>query len=898
MSKDWAKILGTMTLLLALAAVAGGASSSAPQAPQPASDVEPPPAAAPRVEGISPEVLGGHPWVIVLCNFSNQVFQPNTVSYYEHMFSDAGAGELGLLDYWHDVSYSALSISGTVVKGWYTLGINRDQWGAMDRYHKIQACADAASSDVNYASFWGVAAIFPEATTTTTTALDTSATTVTVASTSLFPTPPFLTAIDDGSLPNGGNSETVDVTGVSGNTYTIVRAQQGTTAKAHNAGAVFIVPGDLGDTGPGQVGITLGGSNYNLGLNVFPHQINVSGAAHEMGHGFGYNHSRKLSDPTNDYNDCYDLMSIYSCDYTFNNAGTFFGGSVIGSQSGAKGPGLDAINLDIQGWIPGPRELSFDNSSCSQSTIRLHSLGDTGALGGTGYLEARLPATLSFGSTTSDYYTAEYREASGWDRGIPADSVLLHLHGTDGYSYWVDNAGHGGALYPGDQYVDAAHKSYVTVSSTDAGTHTALITLAGCKINVDVDYTGDVTGDFNDSVTLSADLSVDPHAAPIPGATLSFTLGSQGCSGTTDANGHAACTLVITQPPAAASAGVSYAGDSAYNARTASHSFTITKEESHVAYTGALTADYHDPATASAVLTDPDGGAPIAGKMITFALGGIDTCSATTDGSGVAACTLTPTPRAGTVSMVASFAGDADYVPSSDTKSFLITKEETTTTYTGPTVILQNQPVTLSGRLLEDGTVPIAGRTLTLKLGAQSCTGTTSASGDAQCTLTVTVAQGSEPLEADFAGDAYYLPSSDKSKQAIVFAFPSKGAFVLTADSGTGPGAKVLWWGASWGKPGHGAGRGGTASFKGFAESYDPNPPACGGSWTAPPGDSGRPPSTVPQYMGVLVTDRVTKKGSLITGAIVKIVVVKTDPGYAPNPGHKGTGKIVATYCP
>jgi len=52
----------------------------------------------------------------------------------------------------------------------------------------------------------------------------------------------------------------------------------------------------------------------------------VTGGAHEMGHGFGYNHSRKLSDPTNDYNDCYDIMSAYSCNYTFNNAGTVFGG--------------------------------------------------------------------------------------------------------------------------------------------------------------------------------------------------------------------------------------------------------------------------------------------------------------------------------------------------------------------------------------------------------------------------------------------------------------------------------------------------------------------------------------------------------------------------------------------
>jgi hypothetical protein len=49
--------------------------------------------------------------------------------------------------------------------------------------------------------------------------------------------------------------------------------------------------------------------------------------------------------------------------------------------------------------------------------------------------------------------------------------------------------------------------------------------------------------------------------------------------------------------------------------------------------------------------------------------------------------------------------------------------------------------------------------------------------------------------------------------------------------------------------------------------------------------------------MGVLVTSAVTKSGRTIAGDTTHIVVVKTEPGYAPNPGHHGTGTIVATYC-
>ena len=49
--------------------------------------------------------------------------------------------------------------------------------------------------------------------------------------------------------------------------------------------------------------------------------------------------------------------------------------------------------------------------------------------------------------------------------------------------------------------------------------------------------------------------------------------------------------------------------------------------------------------------------------------------------------------------------------------------------------------------------------------------------------------------------------------------------------------------------------------------------------------------------MGVVVTSSVSKSGSQVAGDIVRIVVVRTDAGYAPKPGHPGTGTVVATYC-
>jgi hypothetical protein len=45
------------------------------------------------------------------------------------------------------------------------------------------------------------------------------------------------------------------------------------------------------------------------------------------------------------------------------------------------------------------------------------------------------------------------------------------------------------------------------------------------------------------------------------------------------------------------------------------------------------------------------------------------------------------------------------------------------------------------------------------------------------------------------------------------------------------------------------------------------------------------------------VSSSITKHGSSIGGNVAHIVVVKTNPGYASNPGHAGTGTEVTVFC-
>jgi len=429
-------------------------------------------------------------------------------------------------------------------------------------------------------------------------------------------------------------------------------------------------------------------------------------------------------------------------------------------------------------------------------------------------------------------------------------------------------------------------------------------------------YTGATSGDFNDQVTLSGTLTNLDTSQGVAGETISYSVGAESCFGTTNASGFASCQVTLTDAPGSGyTVQESFVGDTDYDPSGAVIPFTVNKEETQVTYNGATTSHYHDGTTVSATLTDPADNVAIAGKTITFSLGnGSDSCSGTTDGTGKASCTLTPT-QTGNQTIVASFGGDANYLASSDSPTFAITPEETTISYTGPTVILAGASgTTLTATLLEDGTAdndgdggsagPVPAEQVTLSVGSQSCSAMTDAAGHVTCTIpSVTVPLGPETVKASFAGDAYYQAAST-SKSATVFAFPSTGVFALgdlTVAAAT-PSTTVTWWSNNWNLLDKLSGGIAPAPFKGFVGSAPlPNTtPAnvCSGNWVTTGGNSPPPPATVPKYMGVIVSTKITKSGKNMDGNYVKIVVVKTNGGYAPGPTNAGTGTIIATFCP
>lgn len=134
--------------------------------------------------------------------------------------------------------------------------------------------------------------------------------------------------------------------------------------------------------------------------------------------------------------------------------------------------------------------------------------------------------------------------------------------------------------------------------------------------------------------------------------------------------------------------------------------------------------------------------------------------------------------------------------------------------------------------------------------------------------------------------------SATTSCSTTVFAFSAGGAFVIGNLSHSG---KVIFWGAQWARANSLDGGPAPSAFKGFEDSAAL--PACAATWTTDPGNSGAPPETLPGYMAVIVSGSISQSGSRLTGDTVQVVVVKTDPGYAPDVGHMGTGTVVATIC-
>jgi hypothetical protein len=315
-----------------------------------------------------------------------------------------------------------------------------------------------------------------------------------------------------------------------------------------------------------------------------------------------------------------------------------------------------------------------------------------------------------------------------------------------------------------------------------------------------------------------------------------------------------------------------------------------------VIYTGATTSDYSQTFTVSGTLFDTYGN-PVPSEPLTFTLG-TDTCTAITDANGNASCTIKPTSEpSGNYQITTSFPGGPGYGPSNTTADFTLIPEPTSVQYTGPSTLDSGGSTPVSAVLISANSTPVPGRTVQITVGSQSCTGLTNAQGQAQCTISGPgIPLGPTIITATFTNDRYYTSTSVKTP-ITVYSWPGGSNNFVVGNLSWSLGANVEFWGAQWAKLNTLSGGPGPDGFKGYVDLSSPTPPVCGGTWVTRPGNSSKPPDSIPSYMAIIVSSSVVKSGEPTSGDTPALAVVKTDPGYAGNPGHAGTGTVVAVIC-
>jgi M6 family metalloprotease-like protein len=234
--------------------------------------------------------------------------------------------------------------------------------------------------------------------------------------------------------------------------------------------------------------------------------INADGArnhktiAHEMGHGFGLNHSSGPYQATKD--SAWDAMS--------GGQHCFPGAEFLQQGFGCVGVHTIAAHKAYLGWLPAARR--YDAKPGPATTITLSRLAQPVTTSGV-YWMAKLPIP----GKASQYYTVELRTRVGYDRGVP-EGVVLHKvdEARDSRNAQVvdpDNDGFLGARTPllaGQVFADAATGVSVRVESLDLAAGTARVTV-GVTPLLSID---DVT--VREPAPPPAPTTPDPEPEPSP----------------------------------------------------------------------------------------------------------------------------------------------------------------------------------------------------------------------------------------------------------------------------------------------------------------------------------------------------------------------------------------------
>ena len=308
-----------------------------------------------------------------------------------------------------------------------------------------------------------------------------------------------------------------------------------------------------------------------------------------------------------------------------------------------------------------------------------------------------------------------------------------------------------------------------------------------------ITYTGPLGADGKATIQLSATLvqATGGSPAPLAGAPITFFVGTQVCSATTDAAGRAVCPLTLDQANGTVDVEAEYPGDPDRMPASATHPFVIGtagRGTVTLTYVGDTTGEFQASASLAASLVDAKTGNGIVGDPITFTLGA-QSCTATTDASGLAQCSVVLQQRPGTYPVTVDFPGDTVFAPATVSRSFTITKGRATTTLTSsknPSDFGQAVTFTATVAAANPGAVAPSGQVRfqrsTIGLGTRGL----DTSGHSALTASI-LQVGQNPITATYGGDDFFLDSSATLTQTVgctrTLTGTQSGSIGLTAGS-------------------------------------------------------------------------------------------------------------------
>lgn len=299
-------------------------------------------------------------------------YEPISHSYLRQMFTGEGAGQGNLVDYFLDVSHGKLDISGSTVLPWldlpadgYTLSFPLYDWGVGLYWRKLKTLTDSGIPE-EQASWMAVN---------------------------------IVNTVLRNTLKTLAHQEIKQV-GLDVSSY---------------FGLIFLVSNFLGVSRE----LFVIADNSPRDDRLFT--LDLSGVANEMGHGLGLEDSVREG-LSAERTDNWDLMSVYSPRvglpdiYDTTTETAYFAGKVRPPASPPlpftrHGPGLNAANMQIMGWLD-PSRVATASGAESVVLRPLH--------------RRDLPGNLA---ARVGSYLLEFRMNEKWDAGIPKPCILMHQAG-------------------------------------------------------------------------------------------------------------------------------------------------------------------------------------------------------------------------------------------------------------------------------------------------------------------------------------------------------------------------------------------------------------------------------------------------------------------------------------